>query len=210
MESTPVSRASPQEPWLITMAASAGGIRALKTILAALPQQLPAAIAIVQHRSPTVRSRLDEILSRHSRMPVVIATEGQPVQPGLVYIARPDLHLVVSPDRRFGYHDGTRIRFVRSSANPLLESAAAAFGSRTIAVVLTGGGSDAADGVQSVKAGGGVVIAQDRDTSEIFGMPEAAVRSGAVDYVLPLDAIGPALEAIVGGRPIAGVTKEIA
>jgi len=89
-----------------------------------------------------------------------------------------------------------------SSADPLLESAAGAFDGRLVAVVLTGAGSDGAAGVRSVKAHGGVVIAQDRETSEHWSMPEAAVKSGAVDYVLPLDAIGPALDAIVHDRPV--------
>jgi two-component system chemotaxis response regulator CheB len=91
---------------------------------------------------------------------------------------------------------------VWSSANPLLESAAPAFRERLIAVVLTGSGSDATDGVQSVKTHGGVVIAQDKASSEMWGMPGAAVKSGSVDYVLPLDAIAPALDALVNGRAV--------
>jgi two-component system chemotaxis response regulator CheB len=109
----------------------------------------------------------------------------------------------VGVDRRFFYTDGTRIRFVRSSANPLLESAADAFDGRLIAVVLSGTGSDGTDGVQHVKARGGRVIAQNVETAEHWGMPGAAVRSGAVDYVLPVDAIAAALDALVHGRPVA-------
>jgi two-component system, chemotaxis family, protein-glutamate methylesterase/glutaminase len=166
IECTGVVPSSAPEPWLIAIAASAGGIRAIGRVLAALPEHLPAAIVVVQHRTKTEKSYLNAILGRSSRMPVVTATEGQPIHPGLVYVARPDLHLMVSPDRHFAHRDGKRIRFVLSSANPLLESAAAAFAGRVIAVVLTGCGSDATDGVQHVKASGGVVIAQDRATSE--------------------------------------------
>jgi two-component system chemotaxis response regulator CheB len=202
-EPTRLGQTPPRAPWLIAIAASAGGIRAIETVLAALPQHLPAAIVIVLHRTTTQKSYLDAVLRRHSPMPVVMAMAGQLILPGLVYVARPDLHLMVSPDMHFAYRDGKRIRFVLSSANPLLESAAAAFDGRVIAVVLSGGGSDATDGVQSVKAHGGIVIAQDRATSEHFGMPEAAVRSGAVDYVLPLEAIGPTVAAIVSGFPVA-------
>ena len=184
------------------MAASAGGIEALGTVLASLPKDFPAAFLIVQHRAPTRRSLLETILARRSRMPVVSATEGGPIEPGVVYLARPDLHLTVSAEKRFLYRDGTRIRFVRSSANPLLESAASAFDGRLIAVVLTGGGSDATDGVQAVKTRGGIVIAQDPATSECSGMPWAAVQTGAVDYVLPVEAIGPAIDSIVHGLPV--------
>jgi two-component system chemotaxis response regulator CheB len=86
---------------------------------------------------------------------------------------------------------------VYSSANPLLESASAVLDGRVIAVVLSGTGSDATDGVQSVKAGGGRVIVQDKASAQYWDMPRAAVQSGAVDRVLPLEEIAPALIAIV-------------
>ena len=87
-------------------------------------------------------------------MPVVQADDGERVAPGVVYVARPDLHLTVTAGRHFAYRDGRRIKFLRSSAVPLLDSAAAAFGDRVVAVVLTGSGTDATDGVQRVKQGG--------------------------------------------------------
>ena len=139
---------------------------------------------------------------RQAQMPVVTATSGDHVSPGVIYLARPDRHLTIRPDRHFTYRDGTRIKFLLSSANPLFETAARAFEDRLIAVVLTGSGTDATDGVQTVKAQGGVVIAQDQASSEHGSMPQAAVRSGAVDYVLPIEVIGPAIEAIVHGRAV--------
>jgi two-component system chemotaxis response regulator CheB len=198
-------RPAHKAPWLIAIAASAGGVAAVSTVLAALPNDLPAAVIVVQHRRPTGKSYLQEILTRRARMPVVPATSGESISRGVVYLARPDRHLTVQPDRRFAYIDGTRIKFVMSSANPLLETAARTFEGRLIAVVLTGGGSDATDGVQTVKANGGIVIVQDEASSEQWGMPAAALRTGAVDYVLPLEAIGPAIEDIVNGRPVADV-----
>jgi two-component system chemotaxis response regulator CheB len=197
------NRSPRKHPWLIVFASSAGGIAALGTVLQALPHDLPAAVVVVQHRRPTGTSHLRQILTRQARMPVVTATSGDHVSPGVIYLARPDRHLTVRPDRHFAYMDGKRIKYVLSSANPLLETAAQAFAGHVIAVVLTGGGSDATDGVQMVKAHGGVVIAQDQASSEHWSMPEAAVRTGAVDYVLPLEAIAPAIDAIVHGRPIA-------
>jgi two-component system chemotaxis response regulator CheB len=190
--------------WLVVIAASLGGVKALGTVLNALPGSLPAAIVVVQHRPAKGKSHLEEILMRRAHMPVVTAESGNTLAPGVVYVSRPDLHLTIRPDKRFAYVDGTRIRFLSSSSNPLLATAAPVFDGRLVAVVLTGGGTDATDGVQEVKAHGGVVIAQDRASSESWSMPESAVRSGAVDYVLPLEAIGPAIEAIVEGRPIAG------
>jgi two-component system chemotaxis response regulator CheB len=176
-------------------------------VVAALPHDLPAAVVVVQHRRPTGTSYLREILMRRAQIPVVTATSGDRISPGVVYIARPDRHLTVRQDRHFEYQDGKRIKFVLSSANPLLETAAKAFEGRLIAVVLTGTGSDATDGVQTVKAHGGVVIAQDRASSQHWQMPESALKTGAVDYLLPLEAIGPAIDAIVHGRPVAEVDR---
>jgi two-component system chemotaxis response regulator CheB len=193
-------------PWLITIAASAGGIQAVRTVLSALPPELPAAIVIVQHRPPDYDGYLDALLSRCTPWPVRIASQGEPIKPGYVYLARSDSHLTVTADRTFIYRDGTRIRFLRSSANPLFESAARVFGGHIVGVVLTGTGRDATDGVQGVKEHGGIVIAQDQATSEHWSMPQAAIASGAVDYVLPLDAIAPAIEHIVRGEPVAAAT----
>lgn len=173
---------TPKSSWLITIAASAGGIEALRTLLAALPQDLPAAVVIVQHRpAANEESYLDKILARATTLPVVMADENQLIRPSTIYVARSNLHLTVLPDKRFSYVDGTRIRFVLSSANPLFASAATAFENRLIAVVLTGGGSDASDGVQTVKAHGGLVIVQDPRTARHASMPASAVKTGAVD-----------------------------
>ena len=193
---------TPERPWVIAIAASAGGVQALMTIVSGLPRELPAAILIVLHRTPSQHDGLVEILGRCTSMPVRMAADGDPVEAGVVYIARSDLHLKVTANQRFQYVDGRRIRFLRSSANPLLESAAAAFGGRLVAVVLTGTGSDGTDGVQTVKAHGGIVIAQDKASSQHWDMPEAALKSGAVDYVLPISDIAPALNAVVQGRAV--------
>ena len=144
---------------------------------------------------------------RQANMPVVTVTSGDRISPGVVYLARPDRHLTVRADRHFEYRDGRRIKFVLSSANPLLETAARVFEGRVIAVVLTGGGTDATDGVQTVKAHGGIVIAQDQASSEHWHMPESAVKTGVVDFVLPIQAIGPAINAIVHGQPVGGVAS---
>lgn len=183
---------------LIVVAASAGGIEALGTLLAALPRDFALPIAIVQHRAPTRRQGapaglLARILARTSAIPVIEIAAPTALRGGVAYLAPADLHLEIRPGMVAVPTDGRRIRFVRSSANPLFESAAAVCGRRTIAVVLTGGGQDASDGVQAVKAAGGTVIAQDRASSLVFGMPRRAIETGAVDVVLPLDAIAPAL-----------------
>ena len=191
-------------PWLISIAASAGGIPALKILLQGLPADLNAAVVIVQHRRADGSSVLEQILGRVARMPVAEAKSGDRIRAGHIYLARPDLHLVVRPDGRFGYVDGRRVRGLLSAGNPLFDSAGRVFRDRAMAVVLTGSGTDATDGVQAVKAGGGIVVAQDPLTAAHRGMPRSAVNTGVVDHVLPIEAIGPALVAITRGEPVQG------
>ena len=115
-------------------------------------------------------------------------------------IARADRHLTVTHNARFEYLDGHRIRHVLSSANPLFTSAADVFGTGAIGVVLTGTDHDGTDGVQAISGEGGLVIAQDKGTSEHFGMPRSAILTGAVHWVLPLEEIAPALVRVAKAR----------
>jgi two-component system chemotaxis response regulator CheB len=182
---------------LVAIAASAGGVQALQQILSHLPAEFPVPIAVVQHRTTTAPDRLALVLSRRSRLPVGRALEGERLCPGRVYLAPPDTHLIVHPDGSFGYMGGRKIHHLRSSADPLMISAAAALGPRVLAVVLTGGDADAREGVKAVKAAGGTVMAQDEASSEFFGMPGSAIRTGVVDYIVPLVEIGPMLLRLV-------------
>lgn len=184
---------------LIVLAASAGGIAAVSEILQALPREFDVPIAVVQHRGSDRPSLLPQVLGRNAPGRRIKSAEpGEPIESGNVYVAPADLHLVVAPDHTLRFMDGHRIKFVLSSANPLFESAAQVLGSRVIAVVLTGGGSDATDGVQAVKNVGGIVIAQDPEQAQHASMPLSAIRTGAVDYVLPLASIAPMLVSLVG------------
>jgi two-component system chemotaxis response regulator CheB len=194
---------------LIVLAASAGGLKALRQILGALPPDFQVPIAIVFHRPAQLPSYLPEILQRVTPRPVKQVTEpGEPLLPGRIYLAPPDLHLRLRANLTFSLSDGRRIRFLHSSANPLLESAASVLDGGVVAVILTGGGADGTDGVQTVKAQGGVVIAQDRATSAVYGMPGSAVETGVVDLVLPLDEIAPALVRIADGEPPAALARQ--
>jgi two-component system chemotaxis response regulator CheB len=179
---------------LVAFAASAGGLAAISEILSGLPADFPVALVVVQHRGTSHPEMLAHILARTTpALRVKTAEHGERLDPGTVYVSPPDSHLTILPDKTVHLHDGTRIKFVRSSANPLLESAAQSLEGRVVAVVLTGGGSDATDGVQAVKQRGGVVIAQDPTDAQVSGMPASAIASGAVDYVLRLEDIAPKL-----------------
>jgi two-component system, chemotaxis family, protein-glutamate methylesterase/glutaminase len=185
---------------IVAMAASAGGVFALMEILSKLPADFPAIIVVVQHLDPRHRSLMPQIFGRRSRLPVYSAAEGTEVQPGAVYLAPPDRHLLINRDGTVSLTQTELVNFVRPSADLLFESVAASYGESAIAVVLTGAGKDGSMGVSAVKKRGGTVIVQDEATSEFFGMPSAAIRTGMVDFILSIDEIPPALVTLVHGE----------
>ena len=191
---------------VVLMAASRGGHRAISRVLESLPPDFGAAVVIVQHRAELPGRAWRDMVSRVTCLPVKDAVRGESLRPGVVYLAPATSHLSITPDVIFKISNGTRIRGVLGSANPLFESAGHELGSRAIAVVLTGYGHDATDGVQAVKAGGGVIIAQDEASSLDFGMPGSAIRTGAVDYVRPLGEIGPLILELVQQQQTPAVT----
>jgi two-component system chemotaxis response regulator CheB len=184
---------------VIGIAASAGGLAALSTLIGALKPSLNAAILILQHLSPVHSSHLADILARRTSLQVKEAVRHDRLRQGLILTAPPGLHLLLSPEGEVSFSDRPPVNHVRPAADRLFESIASSFGPRAIAVVLTGTGRDGAQGAQMVKQAGGIVIAQDEATSEFFGMPGAAIQAGLVDRILPLDKIAPALEAITAG-----------
>lgn len=184
---------------VVAIAASAGGLRALTSVLSALSRDFPAAVTVVQHLDPRHRSLMAELLSRQSRLPVKQAEDGDRLCPGSVFVAPPDRHLLVNPDGTLSLSRADLVHFLRPSADLLFESVAASFKDRAIAVVLTGTGADGSSGLQAIKKMGGTVVSQDEGTSEFFGMPSAAIQTGQVDFVLPLEEIASALTKLVQG-----------
>ncbi len=182
---------------VVAIAASAGGLNAINMVLSQLPSEFPAAIVVVQHLDPRHRSLMAEILARNTTLRVKQAEEGEMMQTGTVYIAPPDQHLLVNSDGTLTLSQSELVHFVRPSADLLFESVAASHKDRSIAVVLTGTGSDGSMGVQAIKKMGGTVICQDVDSAEFTGMPLAAMQSKCVDFSLPLDEIAAALVTLV-------------
>ncbi len=183
--------------YLVVLAASAGGLKALITILSNLPANFATPIAVVQHLSPNNPSWLAEILNRRTPLFVKQAAELDLLTVGVVYVAPPNYHLVVNLDNTLSLSSADKVRHVRPAADILFESAAAIFQERVIAVVLTGMDGDGGNGVVAVKQAGGKVIAQDQATSEFFSMPSTAIQTGCVDYILPLEEIAPTLLKLV-------------
>jgi two-component system, chemotaxis family, protein-glutamate methylesterase/glutaminase len=182
---------------IVALAASAGGLKALTDVLAALPADFPAALVVVQHLDPRHRSLMAEILSKRTALRVREAKEGDALEPGLACIAPPNRHLLVNSGGTLSLSQSELVHFVRPSADLLFESTAASFRERAIAVVLSGSGSDGSMGVRAINKMGGTVIVQDQNTSEFFGMPGAAQKTGVADFVLPLEEIAPALVKLV-------------
>lgn len=188
--------------YIIALAASAGGLSALTEVLSTLPASFPAAVTVVLHLDPRYRSHLADILSRDCQLSVRTAEDGLLLEPGWVFVAPPNFHLMVNVNGSLSLDQSKTVHFVRPSANRLFESLADCFTDRVIAVVLTGSGRDGREGVIAVKRHGGRVIAQDETTSQHFGMPSEAIATGSVDWVLPLSDIAPVLVRLVNEEQV--------
>jgi len=176
---------------VIGICASAGGPAALEVLLAGLPADFPLPLLVVQHITNGFMDGLVRRLDQQSALSVRTATDGQTAGPG-VWFPPDDHHLVLEPGLRLRLDGETVVGSHRPSGDVLLESMAAAAGAGAVAVVLTGMGRDAARGVEAIVRAGGSAIAQDEQSSAVFGMPRAAVHAGA-DSVLPLASIAVAL-----------------
>ncbi|RSN21630.1 chemotaxis protein CheB [Amycolatopsis sp. WAC 04169] len=190
-------RAVPYE--IVAIGASAGGVKALLTVLKALPADLPVPVVIVQHLDPHHDTVLAELLDRRSRLRVKLAEDGEVAVAGAAYVAPPDRHLLVCPGGELRLSEREKVRFVRPSADLLFESVAVACGAAALVCVLTGTGSDGSAGARAVASRGGTVVAEDPDTAEFKGMPKAVVNAVAVDLKLPLEGIAAGLVALIEG-----------
>jgi two-component system chemotaxis response regulator CheB len=194
----PSETAAPRSPGadpghLVVIAASTGGPLALERVFSGLRTDVPASFMVVQHLPAGFAASFAARLSRIAGFPVVEAEDGMRVHPGYGYIAPHGTHMRVagSPGAltRIELFDGPNLHGLKPSADPLFESAAHEYGSHVTGVVLTGMGSDGAYGLSAVRDAGGQTIAQDEESSVVWGMPGAAVRLGAAQVVAPIDRI---------------------
>jgi two-component system chemotaxis response regulator CheB len=191
--------ASPAK-YVVAVAASAGGVEALRVLVAGLPADLDAAICVVLHIPPSDRSLLAPILDRESDLPVVLAQHGAPLERGTIYVAPAGRHLLIRDDT-LELNLGPKENGVRPAADPLFRSLANAWGACGIAVVLSGALDDGAAGAAAVVEAGGRLVVQDPDDALVAGMPTNAIAAARPCAVLPVAGIATCLQRLVAETP---------
>ncbi len=178
--------------FIVGIGGSAGGLNAYKALLDALPSNTGMAFVIVSHILPTANSQLAEILSRHTKMPVMVASTAMPIRPNHVYVCPPNADLLVE-SHTFKVVSPRTKRNV--AVDVFFTSLAEAMGAQAIGIVLSGYARDGSEGCKQIKAKGGITFAQDI-SAEVNGMPLSAQATGCVDFVLPPDKISAELRTI--------------
>lgn len=187
----------PRKGAVVGIAASTGGPAALQRVLSSLSADFAAPILVVQHITPGFTEGFVRWLQGTCRLTIKMAASGEPVLPGNVYMANDGRHLGFAGAARLLLSDAPPRGGFKPSASYLFESIAAEFGSQGIGVILTGMGTDGAEGLAKLRQSGGHVIAQDESSSIVFGMPAAAIKAGIVHDVLPLEGIAARLVELV-------------
>jgi two-component system chemotaxis response regulator CheB len=194
-EQTKSNTASVTMPSVVVIGVSTGGPAALDVLLSAIPQGFPWPILMVQHMPELFTRPLAERLNQRCGIRVREAVEGAPVVPGAIYLARGNWHMEIVAASSAGLppvlhlHQGPLESHCRPAVDVLFRSAAAIFGAGTLAVVLTGMGTDGLASCRLIRARGGIVLAQDQATSVVWGMPGAVTQAGLAQRVLPLSSI---------------------
>jgi two-component system CheB/CheR fusion protein len=167
---------------VVGIGASAGGLEALERFFDSLPQRTTGmAFVVVQHLSPDFKSLMDELLSRHTSLPIALAEEGMQVEPDHVYLLPPKKELIISAGRLML---SERQQELSLPIDVFFRSLARDCGQRAVAIVLSGGGSDGSRGARDVRERGGLVLVQDVDSAQFGGMPKTALDAGVADWVL--------------------------
>ena len=192
---------------IVVMGASAGGMEALQKLVARLPADFPGALFVVWHMSPTVKSVLPEILGRATPLPVAAAADGDPIEPGRIYVAPNDHHMLLER----GYvriARGPKENRFRPALDPLFRSAAYVYGTRVIGVVLSGALDDGTSGLWTIKLRGGTAIVQEPAEAGVRGMPLSALNNVDIDHKETAAGIGELLGRLV--REEAAPERELA
>ena len=174
----------------VVVGASAGGVEALMTVFGALTARFSLPIVSVLHMPDGHRSQLAEVFGRRLALPVKEADDKESIVPGTLYFAAPGYHLSIEQDRSFSFSREERVHYSRPSIDYLFASAADAYGSRLMGILLTGANQDGAEGLVQIQRQGGLTVVQDPNDARVATMPEAALALHQPDYLLSLQGIG--------------------
>ncbi|MGE3768318.1 MAG: chemotaxis protein CheB [Kofleriaceae bacterium] len=189
-------------PWIVGIGASAGGLEALQHFFDHTPADSHLAFVVVQHLSPDFKSLMDELLGRHTQLPIHLVEDGMLVEPGHVYLIPPKKEMIIS-DGRLLLSERDPQQELTLPIDVFFRSLAQDCGRHAIAVVLSGSGSDGSRGIRDVHDAGGLVVVQDIDSAQFGGMPRTAFETGIADWILPPQQMPRVLAAHVerGGKP---------
>ena len=196
---------------VVAIASSTGGPRALATILEDLPADFPYPILIAQHIDQGFIEGLVDFTNSVCSLKVKRGEHGESIAPGTVYISPADRHMEINTRGKIVFVERETKDIYHPSCNRLLSSIGKVFKEKGVGIILTGMGDDGAKGITCIKEHGGITLAQDEESSIVYGMPRVAVESGNVDDVLPLNEIGSYLTRLVKneGRPLKKPVKNI-
>jgi two-component system chemotaxis response regulator CheB len=180
----------------VVIGASAGGVEALSEILPALPGSLRPALLIVLHLPRERPSLLVEIFASRCALPVREADDKEPVEPGTVYFAPPDYHMLVEKSRQIALSTDEPVHYSRPSIDVLFESAADVYADRLLGIILTGANADGAAGLHAVHRAGGVTVVQRPDSAKVPLMVVSALQRNPADFVLSLPEIAALLKGL--------------
>lgn len=198
--------AAADSPYVVAVGASAGGLDALEKLFASLPPDTGAAFVVIQHLSPDHKSMMASLLSRHTRMPVIMVEDDMPLAPNQVFLIPPgsimhveNRHLKLTP------------KSPRSLTLPIdvfFQSLATHHGNKAVAVVLSGTGSDGTRGAGAINEAGGLLVAQDPENAKFDGMPRSVISTGLVDAILPVEDMAQRIVAHIHNQPLSGEEAE--
>lgn len=197
--SQPLARDGESIFHIVGVGASAGGLEALETFFANIPDDTGMAFVVVQHLSPDFKSVMDELLARHTQLPIHRVTDGMTVEPNAVYLIPPKKEMIISGGKLL-LSDKDPEQGVTLPIDIFFRSLAQDVGARSVGIVLSGTGSDGSRGICDIHNAGGLVLAQSEESSKFDGMPKSALETGIVDVVLPPSAMPTALVAYASGE----------
>jgi len=191
-------------PRILAIGSSTGGPQALQEVMKEVGTAMnDVPVVITQHMPPTFTAILAEHMGKAALRPAKEGEDGEELKPGNIYVAPGGKHMILEKTAsgvKIRLTDGPPVNFCKPAVDPLFDSVSKAYGSACLGVILTGMGSDGANGVRTIAAGGGSIITQDEATSVVWGMPGAAANTGMCSDILPLTQIGPKISRVLKGN----------